>query len=166
MEKVHRDFLLKRLEGVRHSGREFLEHLKGTHDILRDWGNPEHVCLAGLFHSVYGTQHFHHQSVDFKDRPVIRALIGQPAERLVYLFCVLDRPKVFLDSDTIITRNFYDHHSHQMVEIDRQTRNELIEIEAANLLEQGSLSIKIANRLFQTGISGAAKAHIMNIQWI
>ena len=38
-----------------HSGGELLDHLRGTHDFLDAWGNEQHVCLGGLFHSIYGT---------------------------------------------------------------------------------------------------------------
>lgn len=64
VEERYRAFLIEqlRVQDVHHSGRTFFAHLKGTHDLLRDWGNPEPVCIAGLFHSIYGTWHFRHQA--------------------------------------------------------------------------------------------------------
>lgn len=159
MVEAHRKFLLEHLKAdeVSHSGRTLWAHLKGTHDLLRDWDNPEHVCLAGLFHSVYGTKNFRHKSADFEQRPTIRALIGKDAEHLVYLFCVTDRPKVFFDSETMLNRFLYDYHSHQTVQISRQVRDELTEIEAANLIEQGAVNSKIARRLRETAIGMPAR---------
>jgi len=34
--------------------RSLLSHLIGTAHILSAWSQPEHICLAGLMHSVYG----------------------------------------------------------------------------------------------------------------
>ena len=40
------------------AGCFFLEHLSGVQDVLQSWNEPEYVCNAGLFHSVYGTELF------------------------------------------------------------------------------------------------------------
>lgn len=40
------------------AGCTFLEHLSGVADVLATWGEPESVSLAGLFHSIYGTELF------------------------------------------------------------------------------------------------------------
>ena len=37
-----------------HSRRTLLDHLLGTHDLLVEWENEPDVCVAGLFHSIYG----------------------------------------------------------------------------------------------------------------
>jgi hypothetical protein len=118
-----------------HSRRTLLEHLRGTHDLLEEWGNPPHVCVAGLFHSVYGTYVFDKRSADMSMRERIRDVIGDPAEWLVYVFCVTDR------------RCFYDHLGESRLclrdivnqrdlAIDRETLGALIEIEVANMIEQ------------------------------
>jgi (p)ppGpp synthase/HD superfamily hydrolase len=103
---------------TRHSGRTLFDHLKGVHDLLRDWGNDHEVCVAGLFHSIYGTHSFKHQST--ADRDKVRSMIGERAEDLAHRFCsATDRP-LFASIE------------------DKQRREDLIEIEAANLIEQGS----------------------------
>lgn len=91
LERYERFLLAHGADKVRHSGRTLFDHLKGTHDLLRDWGCAEHVCVAGLFHSVYGTQHFRHETLSLEQRPLLRQLIGDQAEKLVYLFGVGDR---------------------------------------------------------------------------
>jgi Domain of unknown function (DUF6817) len=75
------------------AGRSFAEHLTATFEILADWGAPEEVTLAGLFHSVYGTEAFDHPSLppDGLSRLRVRNTIGAAAERLVYMFCALER---------------------------------------------------------------------------
>ena len=77
---------------VSHKNGTLLQHLEGTWSLLRDWGNPEAICLAGLYHSVYGTGGFEQQSVPLEERPRIAGLIGTEAERLVYLFGACERP--------------------------------------------------------------------------
>ena len=118
-----------------HSRRTLLAHLQGTHDLLVEWGNPPAVCVAGLFHSVYGTYVFDRQSADMSMRAHIRDVIGSDAEQLVYVFCVTDR------------RCFYEHlgeprfHLRDIVhgsdlELDRHSLAALIEIEVANIVDQ------------------------------
>jgi SM-20-related protein len=162
--KVLDEFLTRAgAKATKHSGGSLFDHLKGTHDLLRNWGNPEHVCNAGLFHSIYGTQHFRKQSVPFTERPTVRALIGAAAEYLTYLFCVIDRPKVFLDGEAMFQRHLFDRHSHQIVSVTHQIRDELVEIEAANLLDQGTSAATLA-RLQQMGVSRPAQIAIQTFR--
>jgi hypothetical protein len=124
-------FLRERTRGINHSGRAFFEHLKGVHDLLRDWGNPEHVCVAGLFHSIYGTQYFKHRCLPLNRRAELVDLIGVEAECLVYEFCTQDRARL--------------------------RDPQLLEIEAANLIEQGGMSQETRRKLLRSAISGSAK---------
>lgn len=120
-----------------HSGRTLYEHLKGVHDLLRDWDNPRHVCLAGLFHSIYGTNTFKH--VSLRDRGELVKKIGLRAETLVHLFSTADRPFF----NTVDDKSF---------------RRELLEIEAANLFEQGG-NVNILRKLSRMReLSDGAKA--------
>jgi len=78
---------------VPHSGRYLIDHLVGVHDILVGWKLEQYVCDAGLFHSIYGTMSFKHQTTD--DREYIKSIIGPMSENLVYHFCMLDRPRLY-----------------------------------------------------------------------
>ena len=70
-----------------HSGKTLIDHLIGVHDILKEWDSPQYLQDAGLFHSVYGTTVFKHQSTN--DRDAVKELIGEQAEDLVWKFCNL-----------------------------------------------------------------------------
>ena len=88
--------LLPKLEtlgagALRHVNGPLLSHLKGTRDLLRKWGNPEALCNAGLYHAVYGTAGFEPALLDVKDRGAGAALLGEDAERIVYVFAACDR---------------------------------------------------------------------------
>jgi hypothetical protein len=145
IDDSHRKFLLgpARADKVRHSGRSLYEHLCGTHDLLQAWGNREPVCTAGLFHSIYGTRRFRHRAWPFSDRRTIVDLIGPEAERLACVFCWIDH------------RHFFEATRWGMDEVLRS----LLEIEAANLLEQRSKSGSL-QRLRRVDISDGAKRDI------
>ena len=137
MNDRQREFLISLdANKTRHSGRTLYEHLKGVHDLLRDWDNPTDVCLAGLFHSIYGTNTFKHQSLS--DRGELINMIGVKAELLVHIFATGDRPLF------------------ESVE-DKDTRLKLQEIEAANLLEQGG-NHNTLRKLSRMKLSNGAKA--------
>ena len=160
IEKVHEDFLARYgAKEIACRGRTLYDHLRGTHDLLRDWGNPRHVCLGGLFHGFYGSATLRQQR-NLEQRPTVRALIGKDAETLVYLFCVIDRPKVMLDAQAYFTRHLFDHNCHHMVSVPKKLRDDLVEIEAANLLEQGHVAADTLTRLGKMGISDRAKAAV------
>lgn len=115
-------------EDVGHSGgRTLFTHLRGTYDLLDQWGAAEHVKVAGLFHSIYGTNTFRHQCLQptAKNRELVAKLIGPKAEHLVYLFCTSNRPRFNAEG---------------------QDLKELRLIEKANLQEQapGHLASKVA----------------------
>ena len=63
----------------------------GVQSVLRGWGVDEHISDAGLFHSIYGTEGFQGYSLPLDSRPRVRQLIGHRAERLAWLFCMIDR---------------------------------------------------------------------------
>lgn len=134
--EAHREFLIDRLhaDAVRHSGRSLYTHLVGTHDLLEGWGASACVRNAGLFHSIYGTVKFRHKCWPLDMRNTVIDLIGPDAELLVYLFCVSDRPRAIIQT----TGPLHNRHKNETVMLAPKTLTELREIEAANLLEQGS----------------------------
>ena len=76
---------------LQHLNGDLAQHLKGTYVLLREWGNSEPVCLAGLFHAVYGTAGFPEALLSLDKRSDIAAAIGDEAEELVYLYGACDR---------------------------------------------------------------------------
>ncbi|XP_010067028.2 uncharacterized protein LOC104454024 [Eucalyptus grandis] len=82
-----------------HKHNSFLEHLFNIYRILRLWGAPDAVCLAGIFHSAYPT-------IDLAifepntSRDVVRGHVGDAAERLIHLYCILPR-MIFIRNDLL-----------------------------------------------------------------
>lgn len=87
------DFLLSLgTDSVPHSGdKGFLAHLIGVYHDLESWGCNRDVCRAGLFHSIYGTELFRRFSLPIEHRDEVKQLIGERAERLAFVNCVMDR---------------------------------------------------------------------------
>jgi hypothetical protein len=88
----------RRAAATAHSGGHLLGHLEGTRRRLAAAGQPAHVCAAGLFHSVYGTNTFRTVIAHEEDREAVRALIGVRAERLAWLFSRIERPRLLVQA--------------------------------------------------------------------
>lgn len=149
-------FLAERVQGVAHSAGDLLTHFRGTHDLLQEWGNPETVCHAGLLHGVYGTWHVSHVTVPLDQRGTIRALIGEEAERLVYIFAVTERPKDFIESLDRGRIEIRDHHAGEMMSLTRETLDRLLEIEAANIIQQREPADAVLSQCLRAKLTPAA----------
>ena len=79
-------------ERLPHVQGSLIEHLDGTYGLLKEWGNPPQVCLAGLCHAVYGTDGFAVKLLEVgTEREKLSAVIGPEAESLVYFYASCDR---------------------------------------------------------------------------
>ena len=118
-----------------HTNRTLFNHLIRTYNILEKWDNTKEICLAGLFHSIYGTRVYKISSIDFNKRKYIESIIGKRAEELVYLFCVTDRREYFdlIEKNQIILKDIVHN---KEIHISKNDLDALIEIEFANTLEQ------------------------------
>jgi hypothetical protein len=92
---------------VPHLTTDLLTHLLGTEAILRAWGAPVDVQLAGLCHALYGTDGFPHPLVGPDARADAAAVIGAEAEALVHLYASCDRDAVYprLGEPTVLWRD-------------------------------------------------------------
>ncbi len=120
--------------GIPHYRQSLFDHLRGTYEILKRWGCPENVCVAGLFHSVYGTQPFRIQTIAYAQRREVRMFIGKRAERLVYLFSISDRPSGLVHAVT--TGKLVNRFDQTEFVINAADLADLIAIECANLINQ------------------------------
>ena len=76
---------------IDHTGHDFLTHLRAVHDLLAENDAGDELSAAGLFHSIYGTEKFQDFSLPLSARAQVRELIGDRAERIAWLNCVMDR---------------------------------------------------------------------------
>ena len=76
---------------VEHTGGDFLHHLCAVHDLLAAHGADAELAAAGMFHSIYGTERFQGFALPLDQRGRVRQLIGERAERIAWVNCVMDR---------------------------------------------------------------------------
>lgn len=118
-----------------HTHGSLREHLRGTYALLAGWGASEETCLAGLFHSIYGTEKFKTTTIPLDQRDNVRHRIGDEAERLVYLYAVLLRSSLY----TNLERGWpysLDLRDETSIPIDLDDMVSLTTLDFANRLEQ------------------------------
>jgi hypothetical protein len=128
-------FLREHNVEVGHSGRTLLDHLLGTRALLEAWGQREALCLAGLFHSVYGTESFRKTTIPTDLRPRVQALIGDEAEALAWLFGVLENRAFLSDLHPEVPRVRH-RQTGEAIPLTHQQHSDLCQMVAANALEQ------------------------------
>ena len=124
-------------EDVPHSGEKgFLAHLVAVFRDLEAWGCNQDVCRAGLFHSIYGTELFRRWSLPLDRRGEVAALIGERAERLAFVNCMMDRSsfEALLESDGPYT--IRNRESGEPIELSRQDYDDLVQLRLCDWLEQ------------------------------
>ncbi|GAA4606963.1 hypothetical protein BJY16_006088 [Actinoplanes octamycinicus] len=82
-------------ETIEHPGGTLYAHLCRVADRLAELGAGRDLQLAGLTHATYGTDGFPRPLLDPSARDRLRAVIGAPAEDLVYLYGACDRDKTW-----------------------------------------------------------------------
>ncbi len=122
-----------------HSHGTLIDHLQQTYKLLKQWENPHYVCLAGLFHSIYGTQIYKKQTLGLEKRDIIKNAIGIEAEYLAYLFCIMDRGYFYNNLTSNKLRNSQDG---SYILISEETKRNLCEVLVANELEQQKRKMK------------------------
>ena len=125
------------VEQVGHTEKTYLSHLISVHRDLRSWGCDDDVCYAGMFHSIYGTERFQKFTLSMDRRGEIRNLIGDRAERLAFVNCVMDRP-TFDEAVQHGTAPFVinDRLTNKSIELSHQDFDDLCRIHLCDWLEQ------------------------------
>ena len=123
-------------QALPHSERGLFDHLLGTRQLLVEWGARPAVCDAGLFHSVYSTEYFAPAAVPLTLRNDVRQLIGEEAESLVWLFCMMRR-KTLLNGNRERQRDFtvQNRLTGEQIPLSDAQFNDLVTITIANSLE-------------------------------
>lgn len=116
MEKAF-EFLLENFKNLNHSGKSYIDHATGVFNLLKEMDADQNVCLAGLYHSIYGTDEFDQSVRVLRER--VKELIGEYSENLVFIFSTTkNKDSEFLKAPS------------------NQTEEDLLVISYANLKEQ------------------------------
>lgn len=131
------DFLRRRgAHEIAHSEHTLLDHLCGVRALLLHWGADADIADAGLFHSVYGTEVFRRPPIPESDRSIVRQLIGEKAERLVWLYCCLRRNDFEIAAARGTPNHIVNHATGERVTIVPHEALTLTNLLAADVLEQ------------------------------
>ena len=124
-------------EDVPHSGEKgFLAHLVSVFRNLEAWGADQDLCRAGLFHSIYGTELFRRWSLPLDRRGDVRALIGERAEWIAFVNCLMDRSTfdALLESDG--PYRLRNRETGETLELSREDYDDLVRLHLCDWLEQ------------------------------
>ncbi|MDA1016915.1 MAG: hypothetical protein O3A00_20960 [Planctomycetota bacterium] len=121
---------------VAHTDKTYLAHAIGVHNDLKAWGCNAELCVAGLFHSIYGTAKFQSFKLALDRRAELQSMIGLRAEELCYLNCAMDRDvfdaTVQADGPTV----FRDRLNGQVLELTTDMFRDLCTLHLCDWLEQ------------------------------
>jgi hypothetical protein len=133
LEQLEREVRKFGTDAIGHFGRPLTVHLIETGRWLEKWGSSRELVAAGAFHSIYGTEEFREKAVGLERRPEIQQVIGEEAERLVYLFCLADRRALFSGQSAPCSVPLPS--TGACVDLDELTLAALLELEAANIVD-------------------------------
>ncbi len=124
-------------DSVPHTGDHgFLAQLIGVHRDLESWGCNRDVCRAGMFHSIYGTERFQKFSLPLESRQQVRQLIGERAERLAFVNCVMDRSSFDRLAKSHGPYRIVERVSGSEIELDAEDYHDLCVVHLCDWLEQ------------------------------
>jgi len=106
--------------GFEHLNGSLLKHLEGTYMLLQSWGASNDLCIAGLYHAVYGTSGFGEVLVSESHRDKINRIIGKKPEEITYIYCACDRdffwPQIWRKDNPVFRDRFTGQETHLSLE--------------------------------------------------
>lgn len=61
---------------IDHINGSLINHLKGTYQLLKSWGAKDELCIAGLYHALYGTSGFDNHLITVNHRNEAKEILG------------------------------------------------------------------------------------------
>lgn len=123
-------------EDIHHSEGNLLSHLVHTYKILKRWDCPQYLCLAGLCHSIYGTEAFRTAAVSMTERQTVQETIGEEAEQVAYLYCIGSHQSLYENLSRAEPYSLRDFRDDTEIPISKQRLADLLTLDLANSLEQ------------------------------
>lgn len=146
------------VEDIEHPSGTLMEHLQGTYDLLAGWGCPHHLCVAGMYHSVYGTEFFQTQTLGLDARERVREVAGEEAEELAFLWCVMRRGSLHENLERGAPYSITTREGGSLPLTGVEQLAELLTLDLANRLEQleenefGSLELEQARKTYERAV--------------
>lgn len=118
-----------------HVSGSLARHLVETERLLRSWKSRDALCLAGLYHAVYGTDGIRGWLAGLDRRGAIAAIIGAEAEALAYLYGACARSTFHPRIGTRDQLRFADRFTRSEYAIGEPALRDFCELTVANELE-------------------------------
>lgn len=131
----HADLIALGADAFPHVSGSLARHLCATERLLRDWGSRDALCLAGLYHAVYGTDGIRGSLAGLDRRGAIAAIIGAEAEALAYLYGACARAVFHPRIGTRDQLRFADRFTASEYAIGEPALRDFCEITVANEVE-------------------------------
>jgi hypothetical protein len=131
-----------------HANGSLAQHLRGTEALLRQWGNREALCIAGLYHAVYGTDGYDDALASLAMRATIAGVIGADAEGIAYRYGACARDVFHPRIGTVAPLRFADRFGGCEYPISEAELRDFCELTLANEadLALGSARYRVKHR--------------------
>ncbi|MEU7894920.1 DUF6817 domain-containing protein [Nonomuraea sp. NPDC049152] len=140
-EQYRSDLVRLGLHKVAHQDETLLDHMFRACGILQDMKAADHVCLAGLFHGVYGTEGLHNdnvESVPEEKRTEVRAIVGPRVEQMIYNFSVMNYASLGKSFRHMMRQNgkpeMKDRRTGEDIPLDREAFEDLLRMKLGDVL--------------------------------
>jgi hypothetical protein len=118
-----------------HVSGSLARHLIETERLLRSFGSRDALCVAGLYHAVYGTDGIRGSLTGLDRREAIAAIVGAEAEALAYLYGACAREIFHPRIGTRDELRFADRFTASEYPISEGSLRDFCELTVANELE-------------------------------
>jgi len=120
--------------------------------VLVEWGARPALCDAGLFHSIYSTEHYEEKALPLTRRSEVQELIGEEAESLVWLFCMMRRDAFFQDLGKDRSPAVQHRETREEIRLSGTQHQDLLTLLFANSLEGFSRCSWLERRSVRRGL--------------
>lgn len=119
-----------------HSGRSLKEHLIGTYKYLNKWKCRKDLCIAGLCHSIYGTESFNQISISNNERQKVKEIIGSKSETIVFYFGIHVKDHFWKNIEKKRDFRLQNRITNEEFAITKNQLDDMVTLTLANWLEQ------------------------------
>lgn len=131
----HAELVAFGADAFSHVSGSLARHLVETERLLRSWKSRDALCLAGLYHAVYGTDGIRGSLAGLDRRGAIVGIIGAEAETLAYLYGACARATFHPRIGTPDQLRFADRFTASEYPIAEASLRDFCELTVANELE-------------------------------
>lgn len=131
----HAELVALGADAFAHVSGSLARHLVETERLLRSWKSRDALCLAGLYHAVYGTDGIRGSLAGLDRRGAIAAIVGAEAEALAYLYGACTRATFHPRIGTSEQLRFADRFTESEYAIGEPALRDFCELTVANEIE-------------------------------